>query len=104
MTLVTTMSYASRSPSRARWTNSDFVTDPRLDPDRQCARAIAVLAGYTSGWFKDRRHDQRRSDAKLSIQTWRPLSQAERENVAAEAASLPLPGVQGRTVVGWEDP
>jgi hypothetical protein len=45
----------------------------------------------------------RRSNAKVSIQTWRRLSPAERERVEAEAASLPLPGVQGRIVVRWDE-
>ena len=45
----------------------------------------------------------RRSNAKVSIQTWRRLSPAERESVEAEAASLPLPGVQGRILVRWDE-
>jgi hypothetical protein len=31
----------------------------------------------------------------LTVQTWRPLSGAERDAVEAEAASLPLPGIPG---------
>lgn len=46
----------------------------------------------------------RRANAKLSIQSWRRLSPAERDSVEAEAASVPLPGLQGRIVVSWEDP
>ena len=46
----------------------------------------------------------RRANAKVAIQPWRHLSPAEHEAVEAEAASLPLPGVQGRIVVSWEDP
>jgi Winged helix DNA-binding domain len=46
----------------------------------------------------------RRADAKVSIQSWRRLSRAQRENVEAETASLPLPGVRGRIVVAWDDP
>ena len=45
----------------------------------------------------------RRANAKVSIQQWRRLTSAEREAVEAEAASLPLPGVQGRIVVRWDD-
>jgi len=46
----------------------------------------------------------RRADAAMTIQPWRRLSSgAERDAVAAEAASLPLPGAQGRIVVRWED-
>jgi DNA glycosylase AlkZ-like len=44
----------------------------------------------------------RRADAALTIQPWRPLSAGEREAVAAEAASLPLPGLQGRITVRWD--
>ena len=44
----------------------------------------------------------RRADATMTTQPWRPLSQRERDAVAAEAASLPLPGVQGRIVVRWD--
>jgi hypothetical protein len=45
----------------------------------------------------------RRADAVLTVQPWRPLSPAERDAVAAEAASLPLPGIQGRIVVRWDN-
>jgi hypothetical protein len=37
----------------------------------------------------------------LSVQTWRPLSPAERDAVLAEAESLPLPGAAGRITVRW---
>ena len=44
----------------------------------------------------------RRADASLSIEPWRPLSTTEREAVEAEAASLPLPGVQGLIRLRWD--
>ena len=44
----------------------------------------------------------RRADATMTIQPWRPLSPRERDAVAAEAAALPLPGVQGRIVIRWD--
>jgi hypothetical protein len=44
----------------------------------------------------------RRADAALTIQPWRPLSAGERDAVAAEAASLPLPGLQRRITVRWD--
>jgi len=44
----------------------------------------------------------RRADAAMTIQPWRPLSPAERDAVAAEAAALPLPALQGRIVVRWD--
>jgi hypothetical protein len=43
----------------------------------------------------------RRAGAALTVQLWRPLSDAERDAVEAEAASLPLPGIQGQVVVRW---
>jgi Winged helix DNA-binding domain len=46
----------------------------------------------------------RRADMVLTVQPWRRLSPAERDAVAAEAASLPLPGSGGAVVVRWEDP
>lgn len=45
----------------------------------------------------------RRGDRVVSIQTWRPLSSAERDAVVAQAESLPLPSVQGSIVVRWDD-
>jgi len=44
----------------------------------------------------------RRDGANLSVQSWRRLSSAEREAVAAEAAGLPLPGIQGSITVRWD--
>ena len=43
----------------------------------------------------------RRADAKITIESWRGLSPGERDAVEAEAASLPLPGAQGRIQVRW---
>jgi hypothetical protein len=45
----------------------------------------------------------RRALTTVTIQTWRRLSRAAREAVEAEAASLPLPDIQGRVVVRWHD-
>ncbi len=39
----------------------------------------------------------RRADTVLTVQPWWPLSAAERDAVAAEAQSLPLPGIAGRS-------
>jgi hypothetical protein len=44
----------------------------------------------------------RRAHGDLAIQPWRRLSRAEREAVEAEAASLPIPAVEGRIVVRWD--
>ena len=43
----------------------------------------------------------RRSDTALTLQTWRKLSSGERDAVAAEAESFPLPGIKRRVVVRW---
>jgi hypothetical protein len=45
----------------------------------------------------------RRAHGTVTVQTWRRLSRAAREAVEAEAASLPLPGVEGRIVIRWDD-
>ena len=45
----------------------------------------------------------RRAHANLSVQPWRRLTSAERDAVEAEAASLPLPGIEGRIAVRWDD-
>jgi Winged helix DNA-binding domain len=44
----------------------------------------------------------RRAQARLSISPWRTLSAPERAAVEAEAASLPLPGIDGEIVVRWD--
>jgi hypothetical protein len=46
----------------------------------------------------------RRANAKLDIEPWRRLTKAEREAVEMEAASLPLPGLEGRIRVAWLEP
>jgi hypothetical protein len=43
----------------------------------------------------------RRADATVTIATWRGLSPEERDAVAAEAASMPLPGLRGPIRVRW---
>lgn len=45
----------------------------------------------------------RRADAALTIEPWRRLTAAERETVEAEAASLPLAGLEGRIRVRWSE-
>ena len=45
----------------------------------------------------------RRADEVLTVQPWRRLSSAERDAVAAEAESLPLPGLKRPIVVRWDD-
>jgi hypothetical protein len=45
----------------------------------------------------------RRAQAKVTVQPWRRLSRAAREAVEAEAAGLPLTGVDGSITVRWDD-
>jgi hypothetical protein len=44
----------------------------------------------------------RRADTAMTVQPWRRLSRAQRDAVAAEVASLPIPGIQGRIVLRWD--
>jgi Winged helix DNA-binding domain len=44
----------------------------------------------------------RRAQGVVMIQAWRRLSRAARDAVEAEAATLPLPDLQGRIVVHWD--
>ena len=46
----------------------------------------------------------RRANADLTIQPWRRVTAAERVAVEAEAASFPLPGLEGSIRVRWEEP
>ena len=43
----------------------------------------------------------RRDQGTVTVRPWRRLTRVERDAVAAEAESLPVPGVEGRTAV-WE--
>jgi hypothetical protein len=45
----------------------------------------------------------RRAHETVTIQAWRRLSRAARHAVEAEAESLPLPGIEGRIAVRWDD-
>jgi DNA glycosylase AlkZ-like len=45
----------------------------------------------------------RRASHVVTIQAWSRLSGAARDAVEAEAASLPLPGIDGQIIVRWED-
>jgi hypothetical protein len=73
------------------------------DPDRR--RALWPSRVWPGGLLVDGELAGvwRRADATMTIQPWRPMSGSERDAVAAEAASLPLPGIQGRIVVRWDD-
>ena len=45
----------------------------------------------------------RRSQHRVTVETWRRLSRQKRDAVVAEAASLPLPNLKGEIVVSWDD-
>jgi hypothetical protein len=45
----------------------------------------------------------RRADTAMTVQPWRRLSPAERDAVAAEVQTLPIPGIRGRIVLHWDD-
>jgi hypothetical protein len=45
----------------------------------------------------------RRAQAMVAIRAWRRLSRAARDAVEMEAASLPLPGIEGQIVVRWTE-
>jgi hypothetical protein len=77
-----------------------------LVPDAGCRDALwtprvwpgaLLIAGELTGTW-------RRAGTTLTVQAWRQLSTAERDAVAAEAESMPLPGIQRRVAVRWELP
>jgi hypothetical protein len=68
---------------RALWT-------PRVWPG-----AVLVEGEIVGTW--------RRAHETVTIQSWRRLTRAARDAVETEAGALPLPGVQGRIVVRWDD-
>jgi hypothetical protein len=45
----------------------------------------------------------RRAGPDVTIQVWRLLAREQRDAVAVDAASMPLPGLRGRIVVRWDD-
>lgn len=76
-----------------------------LVPDTDRRRALWTPRVWPGGLLVDGEiaGTWRRADLAMTIQPWRPLSRGERDAVASEAASLPLPGVQGRIVVHWDN-
>ena len=56
--------------------------------------AVLVAGNIVGTW--------RRAQGKLTVQTWRRLSDADRQAIVAEAESLPLPGTAGRIAVHWD--
>jgi len=77
-----------------------------LVPDADCRRALWTPRVWPGGLLVEGEiaGTWRRADTVITVQPWRPLSHAERDAVAAEAESLPLPGIEGRRiVVRWDD-
>jgi hypothetical protein len=76
-----------------------------LVPDASRRRALWTPRVWPGAVLVDREivGTWRRASGIVTIQTWRRLSRAARDAVAAEAASLPLPDLQGRVIVRWDD-
>jgi hypothetical protein len=55
-----------------------------------------LIAGELAGTW-------RRAHTVVTVRPWRRLSQAEKDAVAAETGSLPLPGARQQIVVRWND-
>jgi hypothetical protein len=76
-----------------------LVPDPkrrgRLWTSRVWPGAVLVAGEIVGTW--------RRAQANLTVTPWVRLPRAKREAVEAEAQTLPLPGVEGRIAVRWED-
>jgi hypothetical protein len=76
-----------------------------LVPDTGRRRALWTPRVWPGGLLVDGEivGTWRRADTAVTVQPWRRLSRAERDAAAAEVESLPLPGIQGRIVVHWDD-
>lgn len=74
-----------------------LVPDPRLRDELWTSRVwpgALLLAGDIAGTW-------RRAGVTFSIDPWRSLTAGEREAIEAEAATLPIPGTDGRISVTW---
>ena len=67
----------------------------RLWTSRVWPGALLVAGEIAGTW--------RRAQGNLTITPWLRLAREKREAVEAEAQTLPLPGVEGRIAVRWED-
>ena len=120
-----------RTPTGDGWIRADDEASFRSKPDAAApARLLPSGDAYWLSWGADRellvgdrrRRDElwtsrvwpgavlvdgeivgvwRRAAADLSIDAWRKLTGAERTAVEAEAAALPLPGLEGEIRVRW---
>jgi hypothetical protein len=66
-----------------------------LWPSRVWPGALLVGGDIVGTW--------RRAESVLTARPWQRLSAAQREAVAGEAESLPIPGIKKRIVVRWDD-
>jgi hypothetical protein len=71
----------------------DAARRPLLWTPRVWPGAVLVAGEIAGTW--------RRAQNVMDIEPWQPLTPAEREAVEAEAASLPLPGLERRITVRW---
>jgi hypothetical protein len=73
------------------------------DPDRR--RALWTPRVWPGGLLVEGElvGTWRRAHETVTIQPWLRLSRAARDAVEAEAESLPLPGIEGRIAVRWDD-
>ena len=91
-------------PSGDTWFLLQGADRELLVPDESQRRALwtsrvwpgaLLVEGETLGTW-------RRAGHVLTIQAWRPLSRAQRNAVEAEAASMPLPGIDRPMDVHWD--
>jgi hypothetical protein len=92
-------------PSGDTWFLLQGADRELLVPDEHHRRALwtsrvwpgaLLVEGETVGTW-------RRAEHVLTVQPWRRLSRAERDAVEAEAGGLPLPGVNRRMDIRWDD-
>ncbi len=76
-----------------------------LVPDAEFRRALWTPRVWPGGLLVEGEivGTWRRANAVMTVTTWRQLSAAQRDAVAAEVESLPLPGVGGRMILRWVD-
>ena len=88
-----TRTTSSRAPIASSWSPTPKRRG-ELWTSRVWPGAVLVAGEIVGTW--------RRAQANLTIQTWKRLSRAARDVVEAEAAGLPLPGVEGRITIRWD--
>lgn len=74
----------------------DAARRPLLWTPRVWPGAVLLAGEIVATW--------RRADAVVTIEPWGRLSPADRLAIEAEAATMPLPGVQGPITIRWANP